>query len=72
MSAAAKAMEANLWDHFAFLAKGVLVIKPILALMLTSGDTALEPFVGLGGALAMIGLIVFGASVFRELTRNRA
>src|SRR5690349_13129189 len=59
------------WINFAFSAAGVLVMTPMLALMLTSGDTALEPFVGIGGALAMIGLIAFGVSVFKELFRTR-
>lgn len=58
------------WINFGFSAAGVLVMTPFLALMLSSGDESLEPFVGLGGALAMIGLIAFGVSVFLELTRS--
>ena len=59
------------WINFGFSAAGVLVMTPALAVMLSSGNEALEPVVGLGGALAMIGLITFGVSVFRELTRTR-
>lgn len=59
------------WINFGFSAAGVVVMTPALAMMLSSGDTALEPIVALGGALAMIGLIVFGVSVFKELTRVR-
>lgn len=46
-------------------------MTPFLALMLSSGDESLEPFVAIGGALAMIGLITFGVSVFKEVTRAR-
>jgi len=60
------------WINFGFSAAGVLVMTPFLALMLSSGDESLEPFVGLGGALAMVGLIAFGVSVFKEVMRPRA
>jgi hypothetical protein len=59
------------WINFGFSAAGVLVMTPFLALMLSSGDESLEPFVAIGGALAMIGLITFGVSVFKEVTRAR-
>jgi hypothetical protein len=60
------------WANFGLSAAGVLVMIPSLALMLSSGDHALEKFVAIGGALSMLGLIVFAVSVFKELSRSRA
>jgi hypothetical protein len=59
------------WANFGLSAAGVIVMIPSLAIMLKSGDTALEPLVGIGGGLCMLGLIVFAVSVFKELARSR-
>ncbi|HEY4077317.1 MAG TPA: hypothetical protein VGM26_10355 [Rhizomicrobium sp.] len=60
------------WSNFAISALGVLVMIPSLAMMLSSGNDKLEPLVATGSALTVIGLLVFGVSVARELVRVRA
>jgi hypothetical protein len=59
------------WANFGLSALGVLVMIPSLAMMLASGDHALEVYVALGGGLSMLGLLVFGVSVAKELLRKR-
>ncbi|HJR55064.1 MAG TPA: hypothetical protein VJ798_00665 [Rhizomicrobium sp.] len=59
------------WTNFGLSAAGVLVMIPFLAMMLKSGDHALEKYVAIGGGISMLGLIVFGVSVVKELIRPR-
>src|SRR5690349_19810837 len=59
------------WTNFGLSALGVIVMIPSLAMMLKSGDHALEKYVAIGGGLSMLGLIVFGVSVAKELLRAR-
>ncbi len=58
------------WANFVFSALGVLVMVPSLALTLT-GHPGLGPVIGIGGMLALVGLLIFGISVVRELLRKR-
>jgi hypothetical protein len=50
---------------------GVVIMIPTLAIMLSTGNTALEPAVGIGSLLSLIALVVFAVSAFRELKRPR-
>jgi hypothetical protein len=59
------------WANFVFSAAGVLTMVPALALTLT-GHPGLGPAIGIGGMLALIGLMIFAISVVRELVRGRA
>ena len=59
------------WANFGLSAAGVLVMIPFLAMMLASGNEALEVYVAIGGGISMLGLIVFGVSVMKELIRPR-
>ena len=59
------------WTNFGVSAAGVIVIIPFLAMMLSSGNEALEVYVALGGGISMLGLIVFGVAVVKELFRKR-
>ena len=59
------------WANFGLSAAGVIVMIPFLGMMLKSGDHALEKYVAIGGGLSMLGLIVFGVSVVKELLRQR-
>jgi hypothetical protein len=59
------------WANFGLSALGVLVMIPFLAMMLASGNEALEVYVAIGGGISMLGLIVFGVSVAKELLRPR-
>ena len=59
------------WTNFGFSAAGVIVMIPFLAMMLSSGNEALEVYVAIGGGLSMLGLLVFGVSVTKELLRKR-
>jgi hypothetical protein len=62
------------WINFVLSAAGILVMIPFLYLVLTAPDGAAKygPFAGTAGGIAMLGLLVFLVSVFRELTRARA
>jgi hypothetical protein len=59
------------WTHFGLSALGVLVMIPSLVMMLSSGNEALEIYVAIGGGISMLGLLVFGYSVAKELLRKR-
>src|SRR5512139_572456 len=68
----AKTMSKRLaWTNYALATAGVLIMIPSLAMYLASRDTALVPFMGTGEGLTVLGLLVFLASAFRELFRNR-
>ena len=59
------------WTNFGLSAAGVIVMIPFLAMMLSSGNEALEVYVALGGGISMLGLLVFIVSVVKELFRRR-
>ena len=59
------------WTNFGLSAAGVIVMIPFLAMMLSSGNEALEVYVALGGGISMLGLLVFIVSVVKELFRAR-
>jgi hypothetical protein len=62
------------WTNFALSSVGILAMIPILALLLTAPDGAKTygPLAGAAGGVALLGLLVFLISAFRELVRNRA
>lgn len=60
------------WINYACATLGVVTMIPSLAVMLSTGNTALEPVVGIGSLLSLIALLVFALSAFRELKRVRA
>jgi len=61
------------WTNFA-LSSIVLAMIPMLALLLTAPDGAKTygPLAGAAGGVALLGLLVFLISAFRELVRKRA
>lgn len=59
------------WTNYICATLGVIIMIPTLAIMLGTGNTALEPFVGIGSLLSLIALLVFAVSAFRELKRPR-
>jgi len=59
------------WTNFVISGLGVIVMIPSLAIMLSTGNDKIEPFVAIGSVLTVIGLLVFGVSVVRELVRPR-
>lgn len=59
------------WANFVISGLGVIVMIPSLAMMLSTGDHKFEAFVAIGSILTVIGLLVFGVSVVRELVRKR-
>jgi hypothetical protein len=59
------------WANFVISGLGVIVMIPSLAIMLATGNDKIEPFVAIGSILTVIGLLVFGVSVVRELVRPR-
>ena len=59
------------WANFVISGLGVAVMIPSLGLMLSTGNEKIEPFVAIGSVLTVIGLLVFGVSVVRELARPR-
>lgn len=62
------------WTNFALSTIDVLTMVPVLHLVLTApnGGQKYGPWAGLTGGIAMLGLLVFLVSAFRELVRNRA
>ena len=61
------------WTNFVLSTVGVLTMIPTLTMLLTSGDSAKwGPIAGVTGGIAMLGLLVFMISVFRELFRKRS
>ena len=59
------------WTNYICATSGVVIMIPALAIMLSTGNTALEPAVGPGSLLSLIALLVFAVSAFRELKRPR-
>jgi hypothetical protein len=59
------------WANFVISGLGVVVMIPSLAIMLSTGNDKIEPFVAIGSVLTVIGLLIFGVSVVRELVRPR-
>lgn len=59
------------WTNFALAAGGVAVMIPSLALYLTNRDAKYVPGLVTGEVLAVLSLLVFGVSVYRELMRPR-
>ena len=62
------------WTNFILSSIGVLTMIPMLALLLTTPDGAKKygPLAGAAGGIALLGLLVFLISAFRELVRKRA
>ena len=59
------------WSNFILTALGVAVMIPSLALYLPARDAKYIPGIIVGEIATVLGLLVFGVSVFRELTRPR-
>jgi len=60
------------WINFAFSVAGVVVMIGALAVFLSHGnDPQYVPFMVTGEILNVLGMLTFGISVFRELTRAR-
>jgi hypothetical protein len=60
------------WINFIVSGLGVLIMIPSLALLLANGnDPKFIPFIGVGEMLTVLGLLIFGVSVARELLRAR-
>jgi len=61
------------WINFILSSVGVLTMVPVLHLVLTTpnGGAKYGPWAGLTGGIAMLGLLVFLVSAFRELVRKR-
>lgn len=61
------------WINFAVSALGVVVMIPFLALFLgSSNDPKYIPGIVVGEVLTVLGMLIFGASVARELVRKPA
>jgi len=61
------------WTNYILSSVGVLAMIPMLALLLTAPDGAKKygAFAGAAGGIALLGLLVFLISAFRELMRKR-
>ncbi|HSC18868.1 MAG TPA: hypothetical protein VLC74_08140 [Rhizomicrobium sp.] len=61
------------WTNYILSSAGVLAMIPMLALLLTAPDGAKKygPLAGAAGGIALLGLLVFLVSAFRELLRKR-
>jgi hypothetical protein len=61
------------WTNFVLSSVGILTMIPVLALLLTVPDGAKTygPLAGATGGIALLGLLVFLVSAFRELVRKR-
>jgi hypothetical protein len=61
------------WLNFLVSAAGVVLTIPALVMLLQTNDEAkYGPYTGAGSGLVVIGLLIFGISVLRELFRKRA
>jgi hypothetical protein len=61
------------WINFAVSALGVVAMIPFLALFLgSSNDPKYIPGIVVGEVLTVLGMLIFGASVARELLRKPA
>ncbi len=59
------------WINYICATLGVAIMIPSLAVMLNTGNMALEPVIGIGSLLSLVALLVFSVSAFRELKRPR-
>ena len=59
------------WANFILAALGVAVMIPSLALYLPARDAKYVPGIIVGEIATVLSLLVFGVSVYRELTRPR-
>ena len=59
------------WINFALSATGVVFMIPFLSLFLPARDTRYLPGMMIGEITTVLGLLVFGVSVGRELLRKR-
>jgi hypothetical protein len=61
------------WTNFVLSSVGILTMIPVLALLLTApdGTKTYGPLAGATGGIALLGLLVFLVSAFRELVRKR-
>jgi len=61
------------WINFILSGGGILAMAPMLFIMLKTGDNATwGPRLGMAGAVAILGLVVFLVSALREVMRRRA
>jgi hypothetical protein len=61
------------WLNFALSTIGAVGMIPTLTMLLVSGNSAFwGPLTGVAGGIAILGLLVFMISVFRELARKRS
>jgi hypothetical protein len=61
------------WLNFVLSTIGAVGMIPTLTMLLVSGDSAFwGPLTGVAGGIAILGLLVFMISVFRELARKRS
>jgi hypothetical protein len=61
------------WTNFVVSTVSLIVMIPSLALFLSHGnDPAYLPGMQAGEGLALLGMLIFAISVFRELKRRRA
>lgn len=60
------------WVQFAVSNVGVLIMIPLLARLLATGDESLGPLVGIGDILVIIGHLLFGWQVVRALRAAKA
>ncbi|MGN6514917.1 MAG: hypothetical protein ACTHLR_03645 [Rhizomicrobium sp.] len=61
------------WTNFIVSTLSLLVMIPSLAMFLSHGnDPKYLPFMQTGEGLAVLGMLIFAISVFRELLRRRA
>jgi hypothetical protein len=61
------------WINFILSSGALLVMTPLLYLILVTpdGGKIYGPFAGMAGGVAILGLLVFLVSVFREFARKR-
>ena len=60
------------WTNFVLSTTGMLGMIPVLYMILTTTDHSVTgPLAGAAGGVALLGLLVFMISVFRELFRAR-
>jgi len=60
------------WANFVVSAASIVIMIPTLAVFLSNGnDPKYIPILIAGEGLAILGMLIFGISVFRELFRRR-
>lgn len=55
------------WLQFALSNIGLWIMIPLLAVLLKTGDESLGPLIGIGGVSTILGLLLFGYAVLRNL-----